>query len=178
MHDLHGIFSYIMLVADVATVFNEALAPQHSGSILKFILPPKKKIFNCTMIMAFSVVAFLSHIALFALQSSVVWEIVNNKMSYREDMYLVIKLASLLSSVYSKDNSQLSKTTFVVYFHCHRKKKIWIPVALCLDPTCGLQPPSFLVWVLTGGPERKATVLHLQLFQFLISASEMMLPLL
>lgn len=33
----------------------------------------------------------------------------------------------------------------------------------------------FLVWVLTGGPKRKATILHLQLFQFLLSASEFML---
>lgn len=58
-------------------------------------------------------------------------------------------------------------------------EKIWIPVELlCLDPTCGLQPPSFWLWVLTDMPERKATVLHLQLFQFLISASEIMLPLL
>lgn len=50
----------------------------------------------------------------------------------------------------------------------------WIAVVPCCV-ACNLHP--FSVQVLTGGPERKATVLHLQLFQFLISASELMLPL-
>lgn len=75
--------------------------------------------------------------------------------------------------MYLSDNFQNPKIYFAVY--CYGQKIIEFQ---CVDLTCGLQPPSLLVRVLADRPERKATVLHLQLFQFPISAPEMMLLLL
>lgn len=59
---------------------------------------------------------------------------------------------------------------------CHIRIQISsLFLAICLDPDMSAATSIFLGVSIDRGPRRKATALHLQLFQFLISTAELML---
>lgn len=71
---------------------------------------------------------------------------VNNKMSCREGMRTQPQSWTPSWALFTWGTTfSLQKLPSWLYFHGHgEKKNFWIPAALRLDPTCGLQPPSFL----------------------------------